>query len=187
MTPADARWRPDRALVRAAQPLLDQQLFCLGEDIKHPDGNLLCALGFVRERDVSGTVSHYRRMDDGGVVLQVWGFGLFYSQPEMGGLFLERTRFAPRLAAPEPPCIWDRRQLGDRAARTTEDGERLRRLCRNAFLALADYEEAVLARVGLPWRAGCVARWFKTRLPAATMATSWRTLADRCIALADVS
>jgi len=78
--------------------LLDQQLWFLGHDIRHPEGNALLRFGFTRQRSASGGgTTCYRfascdgHRDDGTAVgqsaivphgdeLLCWGFGLYHGE-----------------------------------------------------------------------------------------------------------
>ena len=54
-------WRVPPSVIREGKLLLDQQCWCWGQDIRHPDGNLLLTHGFVRERHESDKdLSRYR-------------------------------------------------------------------------------------------------------------------------------
>ena len=58
--------------------LLDQQLWFIGHDIRHADGNALTRFGFERWRATSGGTSCYRlRGDDPRYDLVCWGFGMY--------------------------------------------------------------------------------------------------------------
>jgi hypothetical protein len=59
--------------------LLDQQLWYLGQDIRHPDGNALVRFGFERLRSPGEGTTCYRLAMGGepGVALLCWGFALY--------------------------------------------------------------------------------------------------------------
>ena len=55
-----AVWRVPPSVIREGKLLLDQQCWCWGQDIRHPEGNLLLTHGFVRERhDTEKDLSRY--------------------------------------------------------------------------------------------------------------------------------
>ena len=56
--------------------LVDQQLWYIGHDIRHADGNALARFGFERRRGASGGTSCYRLPSvDPSRQLLCWGFG----------------------------------------------------------------------------------------------------------------
>jgi hypothetical protein len=108
-------------LRRDADRLLDLQLWMLGRDILHPDGNALLAYGCERVPAPAGRggTSAYRPPGAGGVLIW-WGFGaatlLTGSEADRAAhaaaVFVERHAFGPRLlvAAPVLP-LWTPSQL----------------------------------------------------------------------------
>lgn len=65
---------------RRLNVLLDQQLWFLGQDIRHPDGNALVRFGFERVRpSETGGTTCYRLAADAASnqALVVWGFALY--------------------------------------------------------------------------------------------------------------
>jgi hypothetical protein len=88
--------RPDAELRRRLTMLLDQQLWCLGADIRYRGGNLLVARGFARHRPTggrSGGSAYHGRL--GAVELVLWGFGVWATGPAEGALFLGRRAPLP--------------------------------------------------------------------------------------------
>lgn len=157
-------WRVPPAVIREGKLLLDQQCWCWGQDIRHSDGNLLLAHGFVRERHATEKdLSRYCKLP-----ATLWAFGLFYD-----GLWLLRQDFKIRLAPSEtPPDIWTVRDAELLYPATPDDGERLREKLRAACLWIAAYEESIPRA----WRAETLRRWDKKSIPAAEQATRWREL-----------
>ena len=93
-------WRYPRPVRRFAEQLLGQQLWCWGQDIKSPQGNLLIEFGFQRHRlraaDSQGSTCY--RFDDDQRHIALWGFGLFYGERQLGGLYVGRFDFRPAWA-----------------------------------------------------------------------------------------
>ena len=60
--------------------LLDQQLWCWGQDIRRVDGNALLAYGFTRHRPPEGEHGSpaYEWRGSGRSRVILWGFGFFY-------------------------------------------------------------------------------------------------------------
>ena len=159
-------WRVPPAVIRAGKLLLDQQCWCWGQDIRHPEGNLLLTHGFVRERHAAEKdLSRYSQPP-----ATLWAFGLFYD-----GLWLLRQDFKIRLAPSEtPPDIWTVRDAELIYPATPDDGERLREKLQAACLWIVAYEESVPRA----WRAETLRRWDKKSIPAAEQATRWRRLEE---------
>ncbi len=159
-------WRVPPSVIREGKSLLDQQCWCWGQDIHHPEGNLLLAHGFVRERHESEKdLSRYSAPP-----VTLWAFGLFYD-----GLWLLRKDFKIRLAPSETvPDIWTVRDAELVYPATEDEGERLREKLRAACLWIAEYEE----KIPLKWRAGTLGRWDKKAIPAAEQAARWRGLEE---------
>ncbi len=174
---------------RQGTPLLNQQCWCWGCDIRRAEGNLLLAYGFTRQRPPAGQQgsSAYSLRLVNGQALVLWGFGLFYGHPALGGLYLARSGFAPRLLDdPTPPAhAWSWEQLAAAyAPRDVQAWWRAHRLLALAADWIAGYERWVVTTYGLAYRAACVAAWRKAALPATAMADAWRDLAQRCAARA---
>lgn len=90
--------------------LLDQQLWFIGHDIRHADGNALVRYGFERIRSDAGGTTCYRLAGAAaGRDLVCWGFGVFVgpgtaaSGTGRHGVLMQRHAASPRLlAAPLP-------------------------------------------------------------------------------------
>lgn len=69
--------RQQRALLVS---LMDQQLWCWGQDIEHRPGNLLLAYGFTRIRPPQGqkACSQYSLVLGDETTLRVWGYGIAF-------------------------------------------------------------------------------------------------------------
>lgn len=83
-----------RALGLAA---IERQLWCLGQDIRRPEGNLLIEYGFERNRPgVSVMGSSAYSLDDGSTQLTVWGWGIAIAKEGQGALWIRRNNFEPQ-------------------------------------------------------------------------------------------
>jgi len=182
--------RPPRGygvVARRAAPLLNQQCWCWGCDIRRPEGNLLLEYGFTRRRVPPGKLgssAYTLELGDAAVVL--WGFGLFWGQRPFGGVFLPRIGFAPLLMdTAEPPSeAFELRQLS--AATTANSGQDWICLCTlldRALSWVAGYETWVCNTCGPDYRVACVGAWRKRVLPAADMPALWNELAVRFASL----
>jgi hypothetical protein len=141
------------ALHRQGDPLLDLQLWMLGQDRLHPDGNALARYGFLRCRHPEGHASsgYLLPLDDPHpVALVCWGYGVYLGpvswkepgtlrppmaparppEPWQGGtavpgVLLERHAFGPKLLpAPVTLPLRAKAQLGVRLAPRAEDQQR---------------------------------------------------------------
>jgi hypothetical protein len=174
---------------RRGASLLNQQCWCWGCDVRRADGNLLLEYGFRRFRVPQGQrgSSAYTLHIGPGESVVLWGFGLFYGHESLGGLYLPRAGFEPRLldGSTPPAQVWEWQQLA--SARSPQDiGEWLRahRLLAFAMRWIAGYERWVIATHGESYRQACVSAWRKNGLSAAQMAETWTQLAQRCAARA---
>ena len=199
-----AIWRVPPKSIREGKLLLDQQCWCWGQDIRHPEGNLLLKHGFVRERHESDkALSRYRIAVSlpplvPRAPLPIMGEGktnpLTPSLPLSGGegaggregilwafglfydgLWLLRQDFKIRLATSElPPDIWTVRDAPIHYPATEEEGERLREKLRAACLWIAEYED----KTPRAWRAETLRCWDKKSIPAGEQARRWRNLEE---------
>ena len=173
---------------KVARRLLDQEMWCLGQDIRREAGNLLLQHGFVRYRPPEGQQgsSAYMQEIDPAKRLVVWGWGLFFGDTALGGLHLRRYDFAPRytpvstLALP----LWSPEQLpATNSPREVEECLRVRQLLTMAFTQLSRYEDWVQHTQGLTYRRACVNSWHRAAsVSAELMPQTWQTLAAQCAA-----
>lgn len=167
-----------------ASQLLDQQMWCFGQDIEYPHGNLLIRFGFARHRKPASNarISAYSFHPAPGSQIVLWGFGLFYGAEGYGGMFLRRFQFCPTwTAAPAlSECVWDPENIPDlRTAASAEQKVCVRHLLADALAWLAGYESWILDTVGVAYRQDCLERWPKAVLEAERVPDEWRRLATR--------
>jgi len=161
-TSVNASARAERSR-QAATILLDQQLWCWGQDIKHPSGNLLERHGFERVEppEGHGCSSLYRlRLSMGSRVI-LRGFGVFYGEDGAAGVFVGRHHFDPRFT----PCAdlvmppwWP----GDLPTlRSPKDGEVRAWLHLSGTLLrwIRVYESWIVRSMGPSYRAATLERW----------------------------
>lgn len=167
---------------RLGERLLDQQMWCWGRDIRCEAGNLLLAYGFERQRSAEDRqVSSYTLnvAPDGQLIL--WGGGLFYGDPRLGGLFLKRYEFRPkftpltRLAAVEGQAVT---MPPARLPQSPDEAACLSRLLLEALACLSCYEAWVIAVKGINYRQQTLAEWHRKAVtPPDGGAAAWQTLA----------
>ncbi len=174
----------DAAALRSASHLLDQQMWCFGQDIRHPEGNVLLRFGFQRHRqtDAAGSHSAYVLTPFPAAQLVLWGFGLFYGQGSCGGMFLRRYLFHPVWTphAQLSELVWEPADVPDvRAPRTPEEWRRTCRLLAGAVRWIAGYEHWVQETLGSAYRRQCLEQWKKTVVAADAIPAAWQKLAER--------
>lgn len=174
----DAAWR------RRVRALVDQQLWCLGVDVRHPDGNQLLTAGFTRHRCAEGTVgaTAYARTDANRTLL-VWGFGVWAGAPGLGSVFLDRRDPWPlRWQASAEPPLTCHHQHELRPWRTISAGEPLTHamtLTVGLAEALAAYEAMIVTTLGAAYRHDVLRQAPRAPITPTGMAAAWRAVADR--------
>lgn len=174
LLPCDVRRDGDR--------LFDVAMWCLGQDVRCPDGNVLLRHGLVREPrppGVEGQSAYQGRLADGGR-LTLWGFGALC---DMCGaaIFVPRDGFVPRWVERTCGSVFRVEDVGPRRD-AASGAERRAARAGLALLAdwLAEYEAWVARDVGLAWRRECLAARRKASpIPAEELSNAWRRMAVR--------
>ena len=159
---------------------MEQQLWCWGRDVEHPDGNLLMAFGFERHRGliIDDPPTCYR-LDQDQLHVSLWGFGMFFGRRDLGGLFLDRFDFCPKWAPVESLSLaihWPDELPVFARPRGRPQWQRARKLWKSSLLWIADYETWMRSIVGLAYRRECVKTWLRPFVPAEKIAPAWRFL-----------
>lgn len=176
-------------LRRRAVALLDQQLWCWGRDVARPEGNVLLGLGMCRYRSAEpgpDRTAYTGRVAGDGVVW-LWGFGLLYCLPELGGVFLRRNGFEPLLLDRPPERPVHRPEHVGPFARPVTARQRATAgtLVRAAADWIAGYEHWIAETFGTAYReAALAARDRAPAVPARDMAKAWEHLAKKALRLA---
>ena len=171
-------------LRKQAVSLLSQQIWCWGRDILRPEGNWLLEFGFQRiaapaNRERCSSVYTLELPQGRRVVLR--GFGVFYGDDSLGGVFLPRFEFGPRYSAPatleRPP--WSVADLPNLSAPNLAQ----RSACTSLTLDLIDwirtYEVTIVERLGIEYRQSTLLSWDSGKrpvTPAEEMPCAWRLL-----------
>ena len=169
---------------RRAVDLLEQQIWCWGRDASRPGGNLLLEYGLCRHGspDPQRGATFYTTALDNGAEVWLWGFGVLYFQPKLGGVFLQRYGFDPLLVErPAGPTVYSPDELGllSRPA-TAPQLTVVRGLVCGLAEWIARYEHWIAESVGLTYRASTLeARSTKPKVPAAGMAAGWDRLSRK--------
>ena len=169
-----------------AADLLSQQVWCWGCDISRPEGNWLVELGFERipppaDRESESSVYTLKLANGRSVVLR--GFGVFYGDAKLGGIFLPRYEFCPRYTSTaeleSPP--WSDTDLPELNAPNASQQD----ACVSLLLELIEwielYEKEIIDRLGIEYRRNTLVTWNNGRrpfIPAAKMVAAWRELSD---------
>jgi hypothetical protein len=168
---------------KLAADLLNQQLWCWGQDIQHPDGNILLKHGFMRVRspeDHQGSSAYTLRLADEHTMM-MWGFGLFCGQKDQGGVFIKRFGFAPKYtrSAELMMPIWSTAQLPEmRTPSSPFERAASRDLLVCALNWISRYERWVIDTFGIDYRRQCVKAWDKAVVPAECAAGEWLRIAS---------
>lgn len=174
-------------LRRRAVVLLDQQLWCWGRDVARPEGNVLLGLGMCRYRSTEPGLDRtaYTGRVAGDGVVWLWGFGLLFCLPDIGGVFLRRYGFDPVLVTEPQRPVHALEHLG-RFVRPTSARQlaTAEALVRAAAGWVAGYEHWIAETFGTSYReATLAARDKPPAIPAKEMARAWEHLAKKSVRL----
>jgi len=171
-------------LEKEAVSLLSQQIWCWGQDVLRPAGNWLMELGFQRieapaDRESCSSVYLLELPQRRRVVLR--GFGVFYGDDSLGGVFLPRFEFGPRYS-PQATLECPPWSAGD-LPKLSAPNDAQRNACTSLTLDLIDwirsYEVSIVKRLGIDYRQSTLLSWNsrkRSATPADEMASSWRLL-----------
>ena len=171
-------------LIKHAVELLSQQVWCWGRDILRPDGNWLLEIGFERveppdDREGCSSVYSLALPDDRCVLLR--GFGVFYGDACLGGVFLPRYEFRPKYASKaaldSPPWADTDLPKFDAPSESHQDH------CIMLTLGLIDwihhYESNIVDALGIEYRQSMLSDWDNGKrsvIPGEAMAQAWLKL-----------
>lgn len=166
------------------QVLLHQQCWCWGQDIRHPEGNLLLAYGFQRVRppaSIQGSTRYQVRISARSTVT-LWGFGLYYARCGRGGVFLNRYECIPRFChmAGFLENVWTKDALPfSCSAQCASFGDPdVNYLVAKAVEWVASYEDWVIGNFGVAYRRAVLKEWHEAALLPERVPEEWRRLAD---------
>ena len=179
-TRAGQGWCLPRPVRRFGGKLMEQQVWCWGRDVEYDDGNLLMRFGFERHRDHSdANRSTCYRLDQEGLHVCLWGFGMFFGRREFGGLYLDRFNFCPQWAPVESLSLaihWPCDLPPFARPQGQPQWQRARELWTSLLAWVSEYEAWVNDQVGLPYRCECVDTWLRPFVRAEKMSAAWRYL-----------
>ena len=178
---------PTKIIVEHPVDLFSQQIWCWGCDIRRPEGNWLVELGFERmappaNRESCSSVYALSLPDGRSVVLR--GFGVFYGDPNFGGIFLPRFEFCPlyieQTTLDQP--LWSNSDLPN----CSYPNDSQRALCVSLMLDLIDwiknYEKQVTQCLGIEYRRKSLIKWHNGDRPyiaTEDMLPAWHELSQQ--------
>lgn len=165
---------------------LEKQLWCLGQDIRRPEGNLMMEYGFERNRpgtNVMGSSAY--SLNDGTTQVVVWGWGIAIAEAGKGALWIRRNNFDPQWSPIEeiPSTVFRPEDLPRSMVPSTpeEEGHALH-LFQTLCSTLAKYETWIDLNQQSSYRADILARHPSRRQEDTTethdMAGQWLTLSE---------
>ena len=173
---------------RRLSRLVKQQFWFFGWDIRRPVGNLLLELGFQRtpnpDATRAGSTRYHAELSSGDTVT-LWGFGVCWSTPDRGSIYVSRLK-------PEPiyletcnliPEAWQAdivntfNRAGSPRERVIVDDLTLRLV--NWVIA---YETEIFQRCGDDYRQQAIAAWRDPLGDPLTLLQSWQELRDQLAA-----
>lgn len=173
-------WCMPRPIRRFGGKLMEQQVWCWGRDVEYSGGNLLMRFGFERHRDRTlADRSTCYRLDRQELHVCLWGFGMFFGQRDLGGLYLNRFEFSPLWAPVESLALeihWPNELPVFARPRGGAQWRRARKLWKSSLRWIANYESWVRSNVGLAYRRECVSAWLRPFVRAEKSAAAWRFL-----------
>lgn len=168
-------------LKRKAVDLLDQQIWCWGQDISRSGGNLLLEMGFNRRRSLDQSSCYFGPTPEGGMIA-LWGFGILFSSPLGGTIFLARYEFEPHYSPIQNPHLdeqWDfLKSFGP--PENTGELSATRKLVAGFCEWASKYEHWILEKEGISYREGCLSQRTKApRIGPGDMAPGWEALSKK--------
>ncbi|MEW4490176.1 hypothetical protein AB1L42_18980 [Thalassoglobus sp. JC818] len=165
-----------------AAALFSQQVWCWGQDVLHPQGNVLVKMGFERippPPDRGDCSSVYSLAVNSSQRIVVRGFGLFWGDDDKGGLLLLRDRFEARYSnfSRLPRPCWSRQDIPDTARPTFEQRPDCIGLLVDLIDWIRNYELMVLRDYGLEYRQRVLKTWKDGKrhvLPTEEVAPAWQ-------------
>jgi hypothetical protein len=179
-----------RTLKRQLSRLMGQQFWLFGYDIRQPEGNILLDLGFEKCRPPEGsrfTTSRYvlREADGGAVAL--WGFRMYVSAGDPGGLYISRNGVNPLIHTCGDVLgeDWDPARCALlHAPNSLGELELARTLLLRAIEWICWYEEEIVRRLGPDHRQEAVAAWKHACCPAHRLNQEWTSVATQLRSMA---
>jgi hypothetical protein len=174
-----------RTAKRHISKMMAQQFWLFGYDVRHPQGNVLLELGFEKCRPPEGsrfTTSRYVLRQPDGMTVGLWGFGMYISEGDAGGMFVSRNGVDPHvhtfgdlLGAAWNPTDCDLL----RPPGSPTELELARTLLVRAIQWICHYEQGITERFGPAYRHDAIAAWKHACCPAHHLNREWTAAATR--------
>ena len=164
--------------------LLHHQCWFFGRDIHHPQENLLIRRGFERCGVIEGQTGSncYRLRGEPPFEVNLWGWGIFFGNASLGGIFIKRFDFRPRLfenGKLAAPVFKSEHLSSNFRPRTDAEIARARHLTVDFIRWIVRYEEWIEAECGKSWRRKNLREWDKSAFPARKIKHNWRELENK--------
>ena len=174
----------ETCLTEYAATLLSQQAWCWGQDILRPEGNWLVQLGFQRiepppEHQDGSSVYLCNLPRERNIVLR--GFGIFFGNRQIGGVYLSRFRFDPLFTTQSKldRLLWSEENLPEMQSPTPLQQSACLSLILDLFEWIHDYEVTIVEQLGMEYRRSTLKAWDNGKrkiIPVEAMTSAWRRL-----------
>ncbi len=167
--------------VKFGEKILHHQMWFFGKDIMHESGNLLVKYGFERFGVPAGKTggNSYRIKISDSQEVALFGFGIFFGDSSLGGVFLKRYEFQPKLLSNsklELP-IWQSDLLPKRRLPANPiETKHTKFLLKSLIIWLLEYERWIDLTCGKQWRKSCLKEWSNTEFGIRKIRNSWNKL-----------
>lgn len=164
--------------------LLHHQCWFFGRDIWHESGNLLIRRGFERcavSENQTGS-NCYRLRREEPFEINLWGWGIFFGNQSLGGIFIKRFDFRPRFFADgklNAPVFKCEQLPPNRLPRKDFEIKATQHLTVDFIRWIVRYEEWIEATCGKSWRRKNLREWDKSVFPARRIKQNWRELQNK--------
>lgn len=164
--------------------LLHHQCWFFGRDVLHPSGNLLIRYGFERcgVPDGSAGSNCYRLRGEEPIEINLWGWGVFFGNTSVGGIFIKRYDFRPRLFSVgklNAPVFQSAELPPNRSPREAFQVKTARHLTIDFIRWILRYEDWIAETCGAKWRRKNLRDWEKSAFPARKIKTNWQELKNK--------
>ncbi|MEM1356241.1 MAG: hypothetical protein AAGH88_15305 [Planctomycetota bacterium] len=169
-----------------AADLFSQQLWCWGRDILRTGGNWLIDVGFERipppaDRAACPSVYILELAQARRVLLR--GFGVIYSDAELGSIFLSRNVFSPQYThlASIGRLPWTIDDLPILRTPAPSQRESCGALVLGLIHWITRYEQTIIEQLGLRYRQSTLTEWdngSRPAIPAEQMVRAWQSISE---------
>ncbi len=167
--------------VEFGEKILHHQLWFFGKDILHEGGNLLIRYGFEKFGVPDGKTggNSYRLVLNDTQEIALFGFGIFFGNQNLGGIFLKRYEFEPNLLSVSKLQlpIWQSDLLPIRKLpKSFEEIKQANLLIDSLIIWVLDYEKWIDKTCGKNWRKSCLKEWENAEFGIRKIRNGWSKL-----------